>query len=144
MFGAITAAEQLMRFLPVLGKTINGIATDNSDNSFGRKMNELEGFWAKFDPTSSYKSQEKLVTFENFGNLVSSVSGQLFQQRVIGMIPYWLNGAKNSEEVAKIGRNLSYAYMAATSSQDAYNTFKDAGASDRVAGFATLANALAI
>ena len=34
--------------------------------------------------------------------------------------------------------------MAATSSQDAYNTFKDAGASDRVAGFATLANALAI
>lgn len=144
VFGAITAAEQLMRFLPVLGKTINGIATDNSDNSFGRKMNELEGFWAKFDPTSSYKSQEKLVTFENFGNLVSSVSGQLFQQRVIGMIPYWLDGAKNSEEVAKIGRNLSYAYMAATSSQDAYNTFKDAGASDRVAGFATLANVLAI
>jgi hypothetical protein len=77
-----------MRFLPVLGKTINGIATDNSNNSFGRKMNELEGFWARFDPTSSYKSQENLVTFENFGNLISSVSGQLFQQRVVGMIPY--------------------------------------------------------
>lgn len=144
VFGAITAAEGLLRVLPVLGKMANGIATGDSDNEFGKTMNKFEGWMARFDPTVSQRSQENLVTFENFGNLISSVSGQLFQQRMVGSLPYLLNGKQATEATAKLGRNMALAYMAATSSQDAYNTFKDAGASDRVAGFATLANMLAL
>ena len=140
--GAITAAESLARVLPVLGKTVNGIATGNGDNPFGRKMNELEGFMSRFDQSTSVNSQNNLVTFENFGNLVSSISGQLFQQRAVGMIPS-LIGGKNPQ-TAKIGRNLAFGYMAVTSAQDSYNTFKNAGASDRVAGWASVANMLAL
>lgn len=99
---------------------------------------------ARFDPSVSKRSEENLVTFENFGNLISSVSGQLFQQRMVGSLPYLLNGKQATEASAKLGRNMALAYMAATSAQDAYDTFKDAGATDRVAGFATLANMLAL
>lgn len=144
VFGAITAAEGLLRVLPILGKMVNGMATGDADNEFGKTMNKFEGWMARFDPTVSQHSQENLVTFENFGNLISSVSGQLFQQRMVGSIPYLLNGKQATEASKKLGRSMALAYMAATSSQDAYDTFKDAGASDRVAGFATLANMLAL
>lgn len=144
VFGAITAAEGLLRVLPILGKMVNGMATGDADNEFGKTMNKFEGWMARFDPTVSQHSQENLVTFENFGNLISSVSGQLFQQRMVGSIPYLLGGKQATEASAKLGRNMAMAYMAATSAQDAYDTFKDAGASDRVAGFATLANMLAL
>lgn len=144
VFGAITAAEGLLRVLPILGKMVNGMITGDNGNEFGKTMNKFEGWMARFDPTVSQHSQENLVTFENFGNLISSVSGQLFQQRMVGSLPYLLNGKQATEASAKLGRNMAFAYMAATSAQDAYDTFKDAGASDRVAGFATLANMLAL
>ena len=144
IFGAITAAEGLLRILPILGKMVNGMTTGDNENEFGKTMNKFEGWMARFDPTVSQRSQENLVTLENFGNLISSVSGQLFQQRMVGSIPYLLNGKQATEASKKLGRSMALAYMAATSSQDAYDTFKDAGASDRVAGFATLANMLAL
>lgn len=42
-------------------------------------------------------------------------------------------------QAAKLGRGLSYGYMAVTSGEEAYDKFKEAGASDAVAGIATLA-----
>lgn len=144
VFGAITAAEGLLRVLPILGKMVNGMTTGDNGNEFGKTMNKFEGWMARFDPSVSKRSEENLVTFENFGNLISSVSGQLFQQRMVGSLPYLLNGKQATEASTKLGRNMALAYMAATSAQDAYDTFKDAGATDRVAGFATLANMLAL
>lgn len=143
--GGITALEAAARVLPVIGKAINGFVTDDADNEFGRTMNKLEGFWARFDPTVTQRSQEHLVTFENFGNLVSAISGQLFQQKAVGMLPMWLSLQENTtKDVAKLGRALSYGYMAATSSQDSYNIAKEAGASDRVAGLFTIANMVSL
>ena len=42
-------------------------------------------------------------------------------------------------QAAKLGRGLSYGFMAVTSGEEAYNNFKEAGASDAMAGIATLA-----
>ena len=128
----ITAAYGLARVLPVIGKAVNSMATGNSDNDFGKSMNAFEGWMSRFDPTSSQHSQENLITVENLGNLISSISGQLFQQRAVGMLPALLKQGNPSAETAKLGRNLAFAYMAATSSQDAYNVAKEAGASDRL------------
>lgn len=142
--GGITAALGLARVLPVIGKAVNGITGGSEDNDFGKSMNQFEGVMSRFDPTVSLASQEHLVTVENLGNLVSSISGQLFQQRAVGMIPALLKSGKPTAETAKLGRNLAFGYMAVTSAQDAYNTFKEAGATDMVAGLGTVANMLAI
>lgn len=144
VWGGITALEALGRVLPVLGKAVNGIWTNDSNNEFAKTMNEWQGALMRFDPTVSQHSQEHLVTFENFGNLVGSISGQLFQQKMIAAIPTLLNGMKQTERAGKLGRELSLTYMALTSGQDSYDTFKEAGASDRVAGYGFLANILAL
>ncbi|MBQ8131054.1 MAG: hypothetical protein IJ193_01020 [Bacilli bacterium] len=39
----------------------------------------------------------------------------------------------------KIGQNLSLAYMAATSAEDVYGAYKEAGVNDRMAGVGALA-----
>ena len=75
-----------------------------------------------------------MVSFENLGNLIGSISGQLFQQRVVGSIPMLLNKYGDVAKQAEWGRALSYGYMSLTSAQDSFNTFKEAGASDMVAG----------
>lgn len=144
ILGATTAFVALNRVLPVLGKAIANIAGGSEDNEFNKTMNQYEGWFAKFDPSVSDNSQQHLVTFENLGNLISSVSGQLFQQRVVGSIPRLLNKSGDIVKQSEIGRALSYGYMSLTSAQDSYNTFKEAGASDMVAGWAFVANAIAI
>jgi hypothetical protein len=70
--------------------------------------------------------------------MIEDTSLQLFQQRVIGQIPRILTGAPESVRVQKLGRNLALAYMAGTSSQQAYSEFKNAGATDAVAGLGML------
>lgn len=90
VIGSVTALVALNRVLPVLGKAIASMA-GQGDSEFVKQMNSYEGLFAKFDPSVSDNSQEHLVSFENLGNLISSVSGQLFQQRVVGSIPMLLN-----------------------------------------------------
>ncbi len=97
-------------------------------------MNIFQGAMMRFDTPVTQKSQENLVTFENFGNLVAMIGGQLSQQQAIAAIPMLLNGMKATDKTAKLGQHLALSYMALTSAQDSYDTFKDAGASDRVAG----------
>jgi hypothetical protein len=53
---------------------------------------------------------------------------------VVGSIPRLLNKSGDVVKQSEIGRALSYGYMSLTSAQDSYNTFKEAGASDMVAG----------
>ena len=45
-----------------------------------------------------------------------------------------LNKYGDVAKQAEWGRALSYGYMSLTSAQDSFNTFKEAGASDMVAG----------
>ena len=76
--------------------------------------------------------------------MIGAVSGQLFQQKLIGTIPAILNRGGDYLKNAEIGRNLALTYMAATSAQDSYADFKQAGASDFVAGAGMLASMLSL
>lgn len=71
--------------------------------------------------------------------MISDVSLQLMQQRSIAKIPYILKANPYTKQNIALARNLSYAYMSLTSAQDTYSTFKQAGASDRIAGLGMLA-----
>ena len=144
VFGAVTAITALNRVLPVLGKAIAGMANGRGEDKFTEQMNKWEGIFSRFDPSVSDYSQQNLVSFENLGNLKTSISGQLFQQRVVGSIPMLLNKYGDVAKQAEWGRALSYGYMSLTSAQDSFNTFKEAGASDMVAGWAFVANAIAL
>ena len=76
--------------------------------------------------------------------MLSSSAGQLYSQRVIGQIPLLFKNSKNLPQLQKIGQNISLGYMALTSAEDSYRTFKDAGANDRVAGLGFLATAASL
>ena len=144
VLGGVTAVMALNRVLPVLGKAIAGIANGRGEDSFTQQMNKWEAAFSRFDPSVSDYSQEHLVSFENLGNLISSISGQLFQQRAISAIPLLLNKSGDVAKQAQWGRALAYGYMSLTSAQDSFDTFKQAGASDMVAGWAFVANAIAL
>lgn len=79
--------------------------------------------------------------------MISAVSGQLFQQRAISTLPVLIQkarGIKDVGNVANLSRNLSLVYMATTSAQQVYGDFKQAGASDRIAGLGMLGSTLAL
>jgi len=143
-WAAITASEALGRVLPVVAKSANGVWTGDPNNEFAKSMNVMQGALMRFDPTVTQKSKEHLLTFENLGNLVGMIGGQLVQQQAIASIPMLLNGMNATEKTAKWGRRLALDYMALTSAQDSYDTFEEAGASARVAGLAFFANMLAL
>lgn len=105
-------------------------------------MSKWEGRMATFDQTTSDYSREHMVTFENLGNLIGDVSGQLFQQQAVAHIPYYIQKMTGGDvkKVTDLSKNLALAYMAATSAQDTYSAFKEAGASDRAAGLGMLAS----
>lgn len=138
----LSAAAALFEFMPTFLKAIDGIATGNAmDDDFGRKMNQLETWLGRLDFSVSDRSREKLVTFENIGNMFADVTAQLFQQKAIASLPQ-SKVFKNVDWMrnnARVGRALSYAYMSATSSKEAYSIFKNAGANDATSGIAMLA-----
>lgn len=70
--------------------------------------------------------------------MFGDVSAQLFQQRAVAQIPKLFKNP-NIANNQKLGRALSYSYMSATSAQEAYSIFKQAGANDTTSGLAMLA-----
>ena len=74
---------------------------------------------ATFDQTTSDYSREHMVTFENLGNLIGDVAGQLFQQQAVAHIPYYIQKMTGGDvkKVTDLSKNLALAYMAATSAQ---------------------------
>ena len=146
-WGAANASMEIAQFLPTLSKAVNGFFTNNSDNGFNKSMSKWEGYLERFESSVSDYSRDKMVSFENFGNLVGDISGQLWQQRVIGSIPQLLEKTKLLEAGSKnikLGQNMALAYMAGTSAKETYGSFKEAGASDRTAGLAMIGNMLAL
>lgn len=146
VWGALSAAHAINRLAPVLGKAINGAILGDNNNAFGQAMSKWEGRMATFDSTSSDYSREHMVTFENLGNLIGDVAGQLFQQQAVAHIPYYIQKMTGGDvkKVTDLSKNLALAYMAATSAQDTYSAFKEAGASDRAAGLGMLVSTAAL
>ena len=95
----------------------------------------------------SDKGRSGFFTTEGIGNMIGSVSAQLFQQKMIGTIPALFMGEKSVEAIRKnqeLGKNLALFYMAGTSAQEVYGDFKQAGASDFAAGLGMLGSCLAL
>lgn len=136
------AAIELGKLLPELYKSIEGIVTNDSSNN--EIANSVGAWFHRFDSSASDKSRNKPLSFENIGNMVSSSSLQLIQQRLISKIPAMINSGKYTENTIKWGRALSLSYMAGTSSTDTFEAFKEAGTSDRVAGLGAIASMMAM
>lgn len=143
-YAAATAILNFAKVTPELCKAIGSVlgageAVNAPDSFFSR----AEGFMARFNDSVSDYSQQKQITWENGLNFVADTAIQLFQQR---------NIAKYSGELVKalgssnpdLAKNLSYAYLVSTSCEGVYNDFREAGASDWVAGAATLGNMWAL
>lgn len=140
-YGAMTAAKELGKLFPVLFKSIEGIATgDISTSRSAQTATDIQAWFSRFDSSVSDYGRQSFWNIENLGKLIEDSSMQLFQQRVIGNIPKMFvpKNSIPSENAIKWGRGLALAYMAGTSSTEAYNAFKEAGASDRVAGLGML------
>lgn len=142
VFGAAGAALALTQLVPTLAKSINGLISSN-DNDFGKAMSKFEGYMGRFESSTSDYSRNKMISMENLGNLVTSISQQLFQQKAIGMIPGLLKDANNIDNI-KLGQKMALAYMAGTSAQESYSAFRNAGANEETAGLAMLASTFAL
>lgn len=82
-----------------LYKMVDGVMNpDKKDYEYGI-LNTIEGKLSSFSPGTSEYSKEHMISFENFGNLISDVSSQLFQQRLLAQIPRKL-GFGNPEKAA--------------------------------------------
>lgn len=144
VYTAMGIALELGHLIPSLYKSIRGIATnDNSDDSVAW-ANEMDGWFSKFDYSTSDYGKSGFFNFENIMGIASSSVNQLKQQRLIGLLPGKLAGNENNLNAIKWGRSLSLSYMATTAATDSYEVFKEAGASDRVAGFAALGTMFAM
>lgn len=141
VYGGLTAAIELGKLLPALYRSLQGIATgDLSASRSAQTATDIQAWFSRFDSSLSDRGKQGFFNLENLGKLVEDSSMQLFQQRAISKIPLWFKkkGEPISENAVKWGRGLALAYMAGTSSTDAYDAFKQAGASDRVAGLGML------
>lgn len=143
-WGAVNVSKELSKLLPVLGKAFNGIFNGDPESDLIKNLNKLENYVSRFDASTSDEGMKQYFGLETVGNLLSSVGSQLFQQRVISMIPTILGDPAKAGVNAKLGQELALAYMAGTSSTETYSSFIEAGASPRVAGLATIANMLAL
>lgn len=82
-----------------LYKMMDSLINNNRPGSDFGILNTIEGKAYQFNTSVSDKSQEKMLTFENFGKLVSDVGSQLFQQRLLASIPKML-GIGDTEKAA--------------------------------------------
>ena len=140
--GAVKAIIDFSSVLPKIAKSIDGIFTgDANDSDFGKSMDKFDTFMKKFDKSQTQYAQEHQWAFENIGDMIGSTAGQLYSQRAIWKIPQLFEKSKAIGHLDKVGSNLSLGYMALTSAEEAYQDFKDAGASDRMAGLGFLLTA---
>ena len=136
LYGGLTAAKELAAVMPIFLNSINSILTGDNKNDFGKTMNKWSNRMQSYKPGLTVEGRENFMSFENVGNMIASSVGQLYQQRMIAKLPTWFSKNANSESI----HNISAAYMALTSAQDSYDSFKAAGATDAVAGWGALAS----
>lgn len=137
--GAVKAVLDFGSVMPKLGKSLDGLFTgDATDGSFGSAMEQLDAVMSRFDKSTTQYAKEHQWAFENIGDMIGSSAGQLYSQRCIAQIPKLFSTSKNITKLPKLSSALSVGYMALTSAEETYNTFKQAGASDRMAGIGFL------
>jgi hypothetical protein len=141
-YAAAGVALELGKLIPDLYKSIEGLL--GGDTSDDYLANDIKAWFTKFDYNTSDAGRKKMFNIENIGKMVSSSSMQLVQQRLVGKIPALLNGNKYSENAVKWGRGLALSYMAGTSTTGTFDAFKEAGASDFVAGLGSVASIFAM
>lgn len=143
VYGGISAVMELGKLLPIMEQTVEGlISGDLSNSKSSALMNKTRGWFSQFDSSVSDYGRNSFWNVENIGEIAASSGVQLFQQRVIGEIPLMVSKLAKlpmSDGLMKLGRNLSWTYMAGTSSTEAYDAFKQAGCNDRVAGLGMIA-----
>lgn len=137
--GAAGAVFNLARALPTVARAINGIVTNNSDETdLGKTLNNIDAFFNKFDTTKSRHALEHQWSFENIGDMVVTSAKQLFEQRTFTLIPEILK-LDTSKLNPEFFKTMSLGYMALTSAEDSLETFKNSGMSDVSAGISMLA-----
>lgn len=144
VYGTVRIIKAVSQLLPVLGKTINGSIFGTNKNDIGKFLTKVENYTSRFNSSVSDYSLEHPWSFENLGELVNQVGGQLFEQRLISQIPGFINIGGSAAKNIKFGQDAALAYMATTSAQQTYSSFKQAGANDRTAGIAMIANVFAL
>lgn len=146
VYAGMRAGLEMAKVIPTFSKAAVGIFGGN-DNDISKELSEWEGYLSRFNSSMSDDGRNSWISIETLGSLVSDITGQLYQQRAVSMIPALLQKAgflKGQMNNIKLGQELAFGYMAATSARESYSTFKNAGASDAMAGLALFANALAL
>lgn len=146
-------AFNLLDVLPSISKAIEGITTNNEEQSkrstWWNHMNSLQATMGKYKTGVSEYSQNNMITWENVFNMIPDIGLQLGQQKWIAQLPGYLNdpvkGAKTVQQAAnaiqkqnKISKELASAYMVITSGADSYNSAIQAGHDPRAAGLIML------
>ena len=140
--GGIGALWETSKVFPQFTKGLVDIANGDRDTGFEKAMEQWDKFNTRFQRSQSDKGRSKFFSVEGITGMISDVFPQLAQQRTVALIPKLIGG--NSPTTQKIGSQMAMTYMALTSSTDSYQQFKEAGASDRVAGLGMLATAAAM
>lgn len=143
-WGLIGAANALNQALPKLFKALDGAITGTDDNEAGKAFNKWDAFAQRYSTSQSDYAGQHMFSLEGIGDMIGSTFGQLVQQRAIANIPRWLKMGGDGFKTAKIGREVSFAYMSLTSAANSYDDFIQAGANERTAGIAMLANMAAL
>ena len=142
VWGIAEIARQLSIALPELYKSvIGGIGMDVEKNS--KTANIISGFAKRLDSSLTDDGKKRFFSLESIGNLAVDSVSQLLQQRMVWKGMSKLLNPKTPEELEFV-KKMSLSYMAATSTAQSYAEFKNAGASDQVAGLGALATSLAI
>ena len=139
IWGTLGLVGGLASSMPTLLKGVSGILGDH-DSPYVNALTQTENWVQRWKPTQSDAAKGKFMSFENMGEIIRSSATQLFSQRQVANISqFLLKGGDNMLAASKTAQGLSLGYMALTSSTDTYAAFKDAGASDAVAGLGMLA-----
>ena len=130
--------RSLMESLPELYKGVSSLVGNNSDFS---TANEIAAFASRFNSSLSDAGAQKLFSFESIGNMAVDSIKQLYAQRTVWKGIQKLIPADSTDAIQK-AKNLSLSYMAITSTAQSYEQFKQAGASDFMAGLGSLGTLL--
>ena len=144
VYGTIGVFTGLASIMPTFAKGINGIITGSNDNFLGRGFTQAENWLQRFAPTQSDAGKSGFFNLENISDILSSSATQLYSQKQLAKLTRSLVFTDDAIRASKIGQSLSLGWLAATSSSQVYEDFKNAGASDRAAGIGMIASIAAL
>ena len=147
VWAGINASLEIAKVLPVLGKAVNGIFGGTEDNELAKDLSKWEGYLGRFESSTSDATRQNPWSLETLGSLISDITGQLYQQRLISSIPSLLQkaGFLDGKMInPKLGQEMALGYMALTSARESYGEAINAGLNETTAGFMAVANMLAL